>query len=559
MKKTLFSLAYGLLLVILVFLISSPSEYSITYMLFIAIIPILWKTLNLKQLEVEILFYFSALTLLLSYSLVGILNGTDIYGEYLYSSHTLHAHHWIPYYTEHSLNFVLPITITIPIVSLVSSIPLIIAIKTIPNLLYAIVYVLVYRIIGKLTKNGDIAFYSTYYFLIFPATWYVMPTVVRQEFALLSLVVGLYIIIIPKFNNVISTFLVFLLGINVVLSHYSTAIVYSIVGIICITSLFITLKIQPENKIKYVYKKMIVFTSSLILFWVLWYLLLYKTLPGIVTVELVKQTMDFSLLFKRAGIHYVSSTSVQNFAFMPSVILFGLSMIIIGIGWIVLSYKMYLIKNMSFLPYLVTSAFSVLLLVLGYSGSLGVIRTAGMILIVISPLFGYGLHVITSPMKNRYIIRYFPVLFLLFCLIVYSGIFSFFVFGISENPAITSHTESPKTWTTWPEYYGAIFLRANIPRKNQYNIFAPMSGLASTFATEGMSLNIYLGTWKKDINATFIPEDTLKDNTLWFRRGIASGIIYERKKFRESTIFQEMLKKHAIIYNSDGCLVSVKA
>lgn len=188
-------------------------------LLLIAIIVVLVAFNKIPAYLYPLTIFVIALSLLLHTSLLSNhLWGWDIHVEYYYSNLVLSNSYW-DIHIQGNTNSVLPITILIPIISILSDINLVWVFKIIPSLLFSLVPLGLYEIF-KNQSNKKIAFLASFFFMSIYSFYTEMPMIVRQEIAEIFLVMLILLLInyqIPKIKR--STLLIISIF-AIAVSHY---------------------------------------------------------------------------------------------------------------------------------------------------------------------------------------------------------------------------------------------------------------------------------------------------------------------------------------------------
>lgn len=178
-----------------------------------------------KLRESTLLFaiFSVGLSVLLMTSLRGwYTTGHDIQREFFVFLTTLQNHHWSIGNASDAYNACLSITIFPTIIHELTGIDPAYVFKVVFQTIFALVPVLIYLIARRLTPNRLIAILASIYFLAFPTFFGDMPMLGRQELAF----VFLALVLLTFFNDTWSIrrrrILISILGLGVVLSHYST-------------------------------------------------------------------------------------------------------------------------------------------------------------------------------------------------------------------------------------------------------------------------------------------------------------------------------------------------
>lgn len=177
---------------------------------------------KIDENTIPIAFYFIGLALLLMTSLRGWhVTGHDIQQEYKVFELTKNAGFWNMDFYRDAYNACLSITIlpTIFFNLLKVSDPYIF--KFFFQFFFALSAGIAY-LISRHWVNKQIAFLAAFYFIAFPTFFIDMPFLIRQEIAFIFYGLMLYIIFERKLNIKIRRLLFILMGIGVILSHYST-------------------------------------------------------------------------------------------------------------------------------------------------------------------------------------------------------------------------------------------------------------------------------------------------------------------------------------------------
>lgn len=167
-----------------------------------------------------------ALSLLLSSTLIsGNLSGQDIHLEYLVFQRVLHSGSW----SSNSAvvyNTALSVSILPSIISLITSLDGVVIFKTVYPALYSIVPVILYRIYRRILSPAA-ATLSVFVFLTYPSSYLEITQLARQMIAELILVLLVCMLFHGSLKSRSSTeFLVTVLTIGLVISHYSIGLIY---------------------------------------------------------------------------------------------------------------------------------------------------------------------------------------------------------------------------------------------------------------------------------------------------------------------------------------------
>jgi uncharacterized membrane protein len=166
--------------------------------------------------------FFMALSLLLMTNLRGwYITGHDIQNEYKVFELTKNAGLWNIAAYQDAYNACLSITILPTIISNLLNFPDPYVYKFFFQIFFALCPGLVY-LIGRHWTSRRISLIGTIFFMGFPTFFTDMPFLNRQEVAFLFYGLMLYIIFEPKLDLRIRQLLFILMGIGVILSHYST-------------------------------------------------------------------------------------------------------------------------------------------------------------------------------------------------------------------------------------------------------------------------------------------------------------------------------------------------
>lgn len=186
------------------------------------IIFLMYYAKNIGESVIPTALFFMASALLLMTDLRGwYITGHDIQSEYRVFQITKSAGLWSMAAYRDAYNACLSITILPTIFSNLLQVPDPYIFKFFFQLFFALVPVLVY-LIGRHWTPPRIAFLGTIYFIAFPTFFTDMPFLVRQEIAFLFFGLMLYIIFEKSLDLRLRQLLFLLMGIGVVLAHYST-------------------------------------------------------------------------------------------------------------------------------------------------------------------------------------------------------------------------------------------------------------------------------------------------------------------------------------------------
>jgi uncharacterized membrane protein len=174
--------------------------------------------------------YGVGLALLLMTSLRGwFTTGHDVQREYQVFMLTLGTQHWDVGALKDAYNACLSITILPTVIRQITGIGDQLVYKTVFQAIFAIVPVLVYLIARRYTSRF-VALLATIYFIAFPTYFTDMPMLNRQEIAFLFLALMFLTMFNRRWSLRRQSLLVPVLGVGVVLSHYSTT--YTMLGLI---------------------------------------------------------------------------------------------------------------------------------------------------------------------------------------------------------------------------------------------------------------------------------------------------------------------------------------
>jgi uncharacterized membrane protein len=168
-----------------------------------------------------------ALSLLLSGSLISkYIPFGDIREEFTIFQQVASLGVWNPAQNSSQYNGTLSVTILPTIISLVSSIGGTIMFKTVYPSLFAFVPLLLYKIYRKI-MSPTASFISVFVFLFYPSSYLEIADVARQMIGELILILLLWIPLCTRLRKThAGDFLVVLLTIGLVASHYSLAMIY---------------------------------------------------------------------------------------------------------------------------------------------------------------------------------------------------------------------------------------------------------------------------------------------------------------------------------------------
>jgi len=568
LNKFLLFLFFSIFLIILPFSVQLPCSYYLLFFFVLVLFVFAGGTSN-EDIILMVVLYAASLSLQLSYSLVGgLLNGTDIYGAYRYGLHVLLTSKWDPNYSSFSYNFVLPVTFLFPILSRVSSITLMNILKTVPNFLFSMIYPLLFYLQTSVTRNKRVSFYSVVFLVVFPFNWYVLPSVVRQEMSMLVLFIALYLVISKRGDlNVSNGIVIYLLVISAVLFHYSTIIIYSLAGFLLLIFWAMLRVLGNKTKtcnrgLERIHRVILQLLVVSIFTFILWYFNWRTFVAKAVVWILIKYVILIRAFLHSSGVSYVSSTGFHSMAFTPMVILTGLILLLIVVVGIKSVFDSYRGGDCAHLEYSLLSLSVLLIPVVGYAGALGVIRVVGMILFVSIFLVGKGLYKLVG--KSN--IRFFALIALL--VLVYSGVLSLYIASATYNPEIVhpNRLSIPKTWATWQEYYGTLFLMAH-PEPNMTLMRVPSELITGILLSTSPTINL-IGLNLQELSIMDIsesnnliiafPTDSLRYNILWLGKWTSSGLVYYRVHFESIKRYLISHQNTRLVYSSSGfILVSV--
>jgi uncharacterized membrane protein len=193
-------------------------------------IAIFWKSDSLNENVIPTSFFFMALALLLMTSLRGwYVTGHDIQAEYKVFQLAKNAGRWSMASYQDAYNACLSITILPTIFSRF----LIVADQYIYKFFFQIIFAFcgsIMYLISRNWLNRKMSFLAGLYFIAFPTFFEDMPFLIRQEMAFLFFGLMIYIIFKERVRLSTRRILFVLLGIGVILSHYSTT--YTVLAIL---------------------------------------------------------------------------------------------------------------------------------------------------------------------------------------------------------------------------------------------------------------------------------------------------------------------------------------
>lgn len=163
-----------------------------------------------------------SISLLLMYSLRSWhILGWDIHQEYLVFTLTNSAKYWSQYASGSTYNSCISITILPTIFASFTKINNEYIYKLIFPILFSIVPLMIYLSAKKFLSEGY-AFLTSFFFISQP--WFIaqMPALARQEIAFIFLALILLLIFNHELNESIKAFLYIIIGMSIILSHYST-------------------------------------------------------------------------------------------------------------------------------------------------------------------------------------------------------------------------------------------------------------------------------------------------------------------------------------------------
>lgn len=562
-KDVLLSILYGNFLLILIALWKylDNSWFVIAGILLISLLPVAYFIKPFSERVAMMVLYFSTLFLLLHYSLVGdVLNGNDIYNEYVYAKLVLENQRWDSTFTTSNLNHVLAIVFLQPILSLITGIPLYVVLKIVPNILYAFVCPLIFKMLQEVVKIRDISFYAVYYFLSYPGTYLVMPTVVRQQFAeitfIILVLVYIYIIKTKKLADIRIWLILPILCFNIVVSHYGFSIIYLFYGTLFLTFILVFSHIK-KGHFSDNFTKLLGFTIILgWIFWIVWYLIRYMTRPGVAAINIIYKLIFYHTT-EKSGISYL--THAEDFfklGWLLPIIFTGLAYLVVLFGLLLFFRK--LLKDKGIDPIKISYIFvavAAILLPLLPTGSFGIIRSTHMVQYILLLFFGMGIFKLMK--KRSLIIRTITVAFLVLLPLVFSNLISTVLLEIPLNPAISDKTR-PDTWTTLDEYAGAAFIAAHL---QESVVFTGADGgypLGFGISSARWEKEITIvRNWKSDVDVVYIPKSALKHNFISLPYWTAGGLTYRLVEFKGSWIFREIIENRNLIYTSSGSWIAV--
>lgn len=183
--------------------------------------------------------YFISLALLLMTSLRGWgISGHDIQREYRVFQLTKDAGMWSPDFLHDAYNACLSITVLPTIFSEILNIPDAYIYKVLFQVMFAVVPVICF-LIAKRYFSQTIALLSSIVVISFPTYFTDMSMLNRQEIAFLLFVLMIYVMFEDPFSLRFKRWLLLVLGIGIVLSHYSTTYIVILIWAITYVGLLI--------------------------------------------------------------------------------------------------------------------------------------------------------------------------------------------------------------------------------------------------------------------------------------------------------------------------------
>lgn len=177
--------------------------------------------------------FFMSLALLLMTSLRGFyITGHDIQREFGVFELTKNAGHWSIAAYKDAYNACLSITILPTLLSHLLAIPDIYIYKLLMQFVFALVPGVIFLMLRRLA-SAPVAFLATFSFVAFPTFFGDMPFLIRQEVAFLFLAVMVYTLMNTDFPLRARKAAFVLLGLGLILSHYSTT--YIVVALLAFT------------------------------------------------------------------------------------------------------------------------------------------------------------------------------------------------------------------------------------------------------------------------------------------------------------------------------------
>lgn len=205
---------------------------------------------KLGENVIPVALFFLSLALLLMTSLRGwYVTGHDIQSEYKVFELTKNAGLWSMAFYRDVYNACLSITILPTTYFNLLKVPDPYVYKIFFQILFALCPGIVY-LIARHWTNRWISLLATIYFISFPTFFGDMPFLIRQEIAFIFYGLMLYIIITPKIGITIRQVLFVIMGIGIILSHYSTTYTILVIFGLSVVSrpIFILLINRFKNK-----------------------------------------------------------------------------------------------------------------------------------------------------------------------------------------------------------------------------------------------------------------------------------------------------------------------
>jgi len=206
-----------------------------------------------------------SISLLLMYSLRSWhILGWDINQEYLVFTLTNSAKYWSPYASGSAYNSCVSITILPTIFASFTKINNEYIYKLIFPILFSIVPLMIYLSTKKFLSEGY-AFLTSFFFI--SQYWFIaqMPALARQEIAFIFLALILLLIFNHELNESTKAFLYIIIGMSIILSHYSTAYVWLATMVVCY-ALGLLLKIFFLKNLKIIFSFKYILLMILITF-----------------------------------------------------------------------------------------------------------------------------------------------------------------------------------------------------------------------------------------------------------------------------------------------------
>ncbi|ODV48848.1 putative membrane protein [Methanohalophilus euhalobius] len=379
----------NIILILLIFLVS----VIVVLIGFNQFIPNRLYPLTVFVISISLLYHTSLISMYIS--------GWDIQLEYYLANNVIKSMSWDP--TIYStVNGMLSIVLLAPIYSNVCDISLKWVFKIVYPFLFSFVPLTLYRIFQKQTSN-KIAFLSIFFFMSFFAFYLALIELARQQIAEIFFVLIVLLIIDKNMYQIKKSILFIIFSFSLIISHYGLSYIFMI-SLVIVWVLLYLVQYKNKNTIKNI---SLTFILLYVVFAISWYMYVTKSSAFNVVVLLGKQILssfitDFLKPETSQGMNYVIMKTVSPLHEINKYLHLSAQLsIVVGIfaSW----FKLIKIKFKK--EYIFFSLVNLMILFAAiavpfFSSSLNTIRLYHIALIILSPYCIVGAIIIYNIPRN---------------------------------------------------------------------------------------------------------------------------------------------------------------